>query len=311
MQKRILVVGSANMDVLIEIPRMASAGETILGHRYSYAEGGKGANAAVAAARQGAAVTMAAKIGRDDNGARIFENFQKEGICTDAVVRTDQAQTGFAVCTVEDTGENRIIAFAGANMQLDFVRDVPDAIKQASFDAVMSQFEVPFATVVAMTKWASGRGIPVIIDAGPAMQAPVEQLVGVTIFSPNETETTALTGMPVGTLAEAEAAAKALYARVAPQFVVIKMGGRGCLIYDGSAAAHVPPFQVTPVDPTAAGDAFTGALTLEYLRCGDIVQAARYANVVGALTTTRLGAMPSLPRQDEVQAFIEKNNITL
>lgn len=304
MKKRILVLASANRDMILEMDHMPAPGETFRAESYGYAVGGKGSNAAVAFARQDAAVTIAACLGDDKDGHAIAESYNEEGLDTRAVRFTDRAQTGFALCTVEHDGNSRIIVVPGANEHFSF-DDIPKEILDEPFDAMMTQFEVPFDSVVKGCAWAASRGIPVIIDAGPALPLPLEELRGITIFSPNETETTLLTGgMPVETMDDCLLAAQDLYKRTQAKFVVLKLGARGAFIYDGRESTFVPSFRVDAVDPTAAGDSFTAALALGYVQTHDIFAAVRRANAAGALAATRMGAQPSLPKKEEIDAFL-------
>ncbi len=305
--KKILVLASANRDLILEMDHMPAPGETFRAERYGYAAGGKGSNAAVALARQGAKVTISTCLGNDDNGKSLFETYEKEGMDTRAVHFTDEAQTGFALCTVERDGNSRIIVVAGANEHIRF-SDIPEEILEEDFDAMMTQFEVPFEEVKAACAWAAKKNIPVIIDAGPALPLPLEELEGVTIFSPNETETTILTGgMPVETEEDWEAASKVLFERTHAKLVVLKLGKRGTYIYDGEVGTFVPAFVVDAIDATAAGDSFTAALSLHYLETGDITAAARRGNAAGAIATLTVGAQPSLPNNQMIDDFLAKH----
>ena len=308
MSKKILVLASANRDLVLVMDRMPDPGETFRGESYAYAFGGKGSNAAVATARQGADVTIATCLGNDGNGKDIFASYEKEGMDTRAVAFTDKAQTGFALCTVERDGNSRIIVVPGANEHIRF-SDIPEDILDEPFDALMTQFEVPYPEVVASCKWAQQRGIDVVIDAGPALPLPLEELCGVTIFSPNETETTLLTGgMPVATEADCLEAARVLFDRVHPRFVVLKLGARGAYLFDGQVGELIPGFRVDAVDPTAAGDSFTSAMMLHYLESGDIRAAIRCGHAAGALATLTVGAQNSLPTKEQIEAFLKERS---
>lgn len=302
--KRILVLASANRDLILRMDHMPAGGETFRADSYAYSFGGKGSNAAVAAARQGARVTIATCLGDDANGRAIYQSYCDESLDTRAVRFTDQAQTGFALCTVERDGNSRIIVVPGANEHIRF-RDIPPEILSEPFDGLMLQFETPFDSIVEACAWADERRIPVIIDAGPALPLPLEKLCGVSIFSPNETETSLLTGgMPVETIEDCEKAARVLFGRTHAKYIVLKLGARGALIFDGETSDFVPSFRVDAVDPTAAGDSFTAALALSYVRGDDIRTAVRRGNAAGALATLKLGAQPSLPSEKDIEAFL-------
>lgn len=301
----ILVVGSVNMDLVLRTPRIPKSGESLIGEFYLYVPGGKGANQAVAAARLGASVTFVGRVGEDNHGVRLKEQFRKEGICIDFLKDDCENQTGLAVILLEETGDNRILVYPGANMAID-MNDVEGAFAR-DYDAVLLQLEVPRDVVVKACHLAREKNIPAILDAGPAQAFPLEQLAGLKILTPNETETCALTGIEVNTVEDAERAAKVLAEKSKAAFVVIKMGSKGAILYDNGHVEHFPAYRVRAVDTTAAGDAFTAAMAIHYVQHGDIREAIRYANAVGALTVTRMGAQPSLPISEEVELFLNNS----
>jgi ribokinase len=303
MQKpSIVVVGSINMDFVLQASRCPGSGESLLGERYWHNPGGKGANQAVAAARLGAGVTFVGRVGDDPNGRDLCANLHREAIAVDDLRSDAQSPTGLAVIILESTGQNRILVYPGANMKLA-PDDVLHALRRGSFDAVLLQLEIPAQTVLATCRASKRLGIPVVLDAGPAQAFPLEELEGVEILSPNETETLALIGMGASTPAEAERAAPVLAQKSGARYVAIKMGEQGAFLWGDGRGRHYPGHRIRAVDATAAGDAFTAALTISYLVTGDIHAAVAYANVVGALTATRLGAQTSLPTAEEVSDF--------
>lgn len=179
-------------------------------------------------------------------------------------------------------------------------------------DALFMQLEIAPEAVIYAARYAAERDIPVFIDAGPALpDFPFEKLPRLEVFSPNETETEAYTGIAPSTPDACLRAATALSRMVDAHYYVIKLGGRGAYIYDGKYYFCLPAFDVKAVDTTAAGDAFTAALTLEYLRSGDIERAGKYANLVGAMTVGRAGALPSLPTSAELDKFTKTYGITI
>ncbi len=300
----ILVIGSINMDMVARIDHIPLQGESVIGDGYSFCPGGKGANSAVAAARLGGEVFFAGCVGEDDYGRALDKILADEGVNRTHLRVTREAPTGLAPILVQRNGQNGIIVFPGANRCIK-KEDIP-AMFAEKVDAVMMQLEIDEEVVLLASAEAARRGIPVVLDAGPAQPFPVERVRSLFILSPNETETTALTGLPVDTEEEVRAAAKVLKERSGAAYVVIKMGARGAYILGGGLDEMSPSFRIDAVDPTAAGDTFTGAMTLEYLRCGDMRRAVRYACAAGALAATRLGAQPSLPTRDEVDAFLQE-----
>ncbi|MBR4279193.1 MAG: bifunctional hydroxymethylpyrimidine kinase/phosphomethylpyrimidine kinase [Clostridia bacterium] len=304
MAKRILVAGSSNIDFLLTTPYIPAPGETMLSSgKYAFTPGGKGANAAVAAKAMGADVVFCSRVGDDAYGDRLIALFNERGIDTRYIKVDRLEQTGLAVVMLEKSGANRIIVFSGAN------KKISDSDVEAAFssypDAVLTQFEIRPEAVIAAARLANDEGLPLFVDAGPAdKEFPLEKLERVEIFSPNETETEILTGIRPNNLENCLRASIALCNRVDIKYVVLKLGSRGCYVYDGKYCDLVSPYEVPVVDTTAAGDVFTAALTTEYLRTGKILDAAKFANAAGALAVSKLGAVNSVPTEEEVRALM-------
>ena len=305
--KRILVVGSANIDFLMTTPYVPSPGETIVSEgAYTFVPGGKGANTAVAASKLSSQVIFCARVGDDAYGDRLMGIYKENDIDLRYVKADKLEQTGLAVVLLEKGGVNRIIVYPGANKRIS-ESDIENAFFSYP-DAAITQFEIGDAAVIATARIANTEGVPLIVDAGPARKDfPLAKLEQVEILSPNETETEILTGIRPNTLEDCLRACIALNNAVDIKYVVLKLGARGCYIYDGKYCDLISPFDVQAVDTTAAGDAFTAALTSEYLKTKNITEAARYANAVGALTVTKVGAISSLPNTTEVREFMEEN----
>lgn len=302
MAARILLVGSVMMDLILRCERAPQPSESVLGHDYRNAPGGKGSNAAVAAARAGAHVSAYATVGKDANGEYLLARWKDEGVDTKHTIVREGANTGFVAITLEDSGQNRLIIFPGANMMTP-----PDQLEEAfqdPFDAVLLQFEIPFETNARAIELAKSKGIITVLDAGPAQKYDLEKLPPVTILSPNETETKALVGIYPSDEATMKEASMKLAERNGCKYVVLKLGDRGSYIYGEGLEVLVPPYKVNAIDPTAAGDAFTGVLAKAFAETGDIVESAKIANAAGALTCTKLGAQPSLPTAAEIEAFL-------
>lgn len=311
MKKRVLVVGSANMDFVMNIGRMPEAGQTVLERRgYGYVPGGKGANAAISLARLGADSVFCARLGNDYHGQRLKALYESNGIDTRFITTDKNAPTGLASIMVEESGQNRIIVYPGANMRLS-ASDVEDAMTCIP-DAVFLQLEIPCEAVIAATEFAGKKNIPVFMDAGPARpDYPLERLGRLEVISPNESETLALTGILPSNVNNCLRAATVLMQKVETKYVVIKLGAKGAYIHDGKYSQLIAAHDCEVVDTTAAGDAFTSAMTLEYLRSGDITRAVKYATAVGAVVVGRAGASTSLPTADEVDKFMADNEIIL
>ena len=304
-QKRILIIGSANMDLSLNVYRVPAPGETVLDDGgVAYTPGGKGANAAVAFSRLGASTVLATRLGADAHGHQLYEYYKKEGIDTSHIKVDRDLSTGFSVVMKEAGGENRIIVYPGANSKISN-ENMVEAFS-SSPDALFLGFEIGFDAALNAARIAAARNVPIFIDAAPASKKfALETLPYSEIFSPNETETFEYTGIfPAGADSTLKAAL-ALYRRVNCKYVVIKQGERGASIYDGKRFDMIPSERVDKVvDTTAAGDTFTAAMTLEYLRCADIKRAVKYGAAAAAITVSRAGASSSVPTVEEVERFI-------
>lgn len=303
--RNIVVVGSANMDLVTTLPRCPRPGETLIGHSFKTVPGGKGANQAVAAARLGARTAFIGCVGDDPFGAALRDNLAAEGIDVASVKVHPGAPTGTATILVGDDGQNTIVVTPAANFELLPEDLEPLAPLFQAADAVLVQLEIPLATVVAALGLARRWGKLAILDAGPAQKVSAEILRRADIVSPNETEVEALTGIPVPTLDQAEAAAEKLLERGARE-VVLKLGATGCYYAGEIENVHVPAFPIQPVDTTAAGDAFTAALALAW-RQMPLRDALRFANAAGALAATQPGAQPSMPTRAAVEDFLKSH----
>ena len=294
------------MDLVMNMYKLPERGETLIDDGgVAYIPGGKGANSAVALSKLGAECVFCTKVGADLHGQRLYQLYKDCGINTSFIKVDRDNPTGLAVVMREGDGSNRIVVYPGTNSAL-----TADNVEEAFAcdpDAVYIGFEIPFAVALSAAKLAAERDIPIFIDAAPAnKEYPLEKLPEVEIFSPNESETLEYTGiLPAGADSSLRAAL-ALYKRVKCKYIVIKQGERGCFVYDGKHYFMLPPMRAGQVvDTTAAGDAFTAAMTIEYLRSCDIKAAARYGNAAGAITVTRKGASNSIPTAVEVEQLLK------
>jgi ribokinase len=294
------------MDLMLNVDRAPAPGETVLSNGgVAYIPGGKGANAALAFSKLGAHSVFCTKLGADVHGQQLFRYYKDCGIDTSFIKVDRDNPTGFAAIVKESSGQNRIILYPGANEKLG-TDNLLDAFSSEP-DALFINFEISFQTALSAAKLAASRAIPIFLDAAPADKTmPLEELPYLEVFSPNETETFELCGiMPAGADSSLRAAI-ALFRRVSCKYVVIKQGARGACIYDGKHFDMIPAAHVQKVvDTTAAGDTFTAALALEYLRCSDIKASAKYAAAAAAVAVSRFGASSSIPSEQEVNAFIE------
>jgi ribokinase len=293
MPARVTVVGSINLDLVVSTARLPAPGETILGTNLQRFGGGKGANQALAAARMGASVRLIGKVGTDEPGRALVGDLLRGGVQISQIGRAD-GPTGTAVITVDSSGTNTIVVVPAANGLLTpaDVEAARDAIVES--DAVLMQLEVPMETVVAAAAVARAAGVTVFLNPSPVQPLPDALLEGLTFLVVNETELAALTG--------GSGDAALLFAQGVQQ-IVLTLGARGSTLLAPGSSRAVAPFPVQSVDTTAAGDAFLGALAATLSERG-IDAALATASAAGALATMRMGAQPSLPTIQEVDAFL-------
>lgn len=301
MKPEIVVVGSSNTDMVVKLSSLPSPGETVLGGDFVVAAGGKGANQAVAAARLGASVGFVARIGRDMFGDQALENFRQEGIVTDHVFRDEELPSGVALIMVDELGENMIAVASGANSGLkqSDVEAAADIV--ASGSVLLLQLEVPLNVVGFAAVLGARAGATVILNPAPAQELDDELLSNVSILTPNETEAARLSGIVPSDSRTAALSAERLREKGVDS-VVITMGAQGAFLSSQEFSELIPAVKVKPLDTTAAGDAFNGALACALAQKQELPDAVRFANQVAALSVTRLGAQPSLPTREEVAA---------
>lgn len=300
MAKHLLVVGSANADLYVEIARLPAPGETLPGGNAAVRPGGKGANQAAAAARLGLPTRFAGRFGTDAFAAPLRAALAEAGADL-APSRDVPGPTGQAFILLQKGGENSIVLVGGANRAWE---DRP-AFDLAGAGALLLQREIPEAVNLAAASAARAAGVPVVLDCGgDDAPLPAGLLALIDVLSPNESELARLTGLPTGDEAQVLAAARALQA-LGVGTVLVKLGARGCLLVPRSG----PPirqaaFTVPVVDTTGAGDCFTGAYTVGLVEGLPEAQRLRLACAAAALCVQGLGAMPSMPRRAAVEAFL-------
>lgn len=305
MPAKIVVVGSLNMDLVVRSPRIPQPGETLLGRGFVTLPGGKGANQAVAAARLGGEVAMIGRLGVDGFAASLRESLAADAVDHSQVLATPEATTGVALITVDDDGRNTIVVASGANWLVTPADVAQNAAVIAAADVLLLQLELPLETVIRAAQIAQTHHVRVILNPAPARALPPELLALVDILIPNETETALLTGLPVENDAQAQIAAAHLL-ELGVGAVILTLGSRGALLTTQEGSHLSPAFPVQPVDTTAAGDAFVGGLAVALGEGKSLAEAMVWGNAAGGLATTVLGAQPSLPRRDAVEALQAK-----
>ncbi|WP_083970965.1 ribokinase [Actinoplanes awajinensis] len=293
---KVVVVGSANMDLVGLAPRLPRPGETVLGDDFVMTPGGKGANQAIAAARAGGATTFLGAIGSDSFGVTLGSRLAATGVDT-THLRTSYGPSGVAVIMVDRAGENAILVSPGANRTFLGLSDEERACI-ADADVLLCQQEIPLATVAEALTAARAAGTRTVLNAAPAMELPPGLLEQVDLLVVNETEARAITG---GEDASDMAALLALVPRV-----VLTLSGAGSRYADRDGQdVQVPAFAVEVADTTAAGDAFTGALAVAWAEGRDLLDAVRWANAAGAASVRKIGASNALPDRAEIEALFE------
>lgn len=302
---RVVILGVFVADTAYRAPRQPKMGETILGKSFVLGPGGKGSNQAVAAAMAGAETHFISRLGQDPFADMALATWAKAGV-KPAITQDPKSYTGAAYIFVEDgTGNNAIIISPGAaaeitNADIDANADLIRGAK-----VFITQLEQPIPVAVHALQMARAAGVTTILNPAPAASLPEGTVALCDYVTPNESEAEALTGLPVTTVAEAEAAARALRAMGAGA-VIITLGDKGALFHDGSRTVHVPPFKAGPVvETTGAGDAFNGGFAAALAEGMDPVDAVRFGSATAGISVTRAGTAPSMPARAEIEALLK------
>lgn len=287
--------------MIVKVPKLPAPGETVLGNEFLTVQGGKGANQAVAAARAGGDVTFVACVGNDTFGDEAVASYKKEGINTNYIKRTGDAATGVALINVAASGENSISVAPGANSLL-----TPSDMEQLdslihTADIILMQMEITLQTIQKVAEMASVATIPVILNPAPAQKLPKQLLEMISLLTPNEHEAALIAGT-VGNETSPQELAEILTGMGVKQSI-ITLGSNGAYFYNDHASGTVKGMKVDVIDSTAAGDTFNGYLAVAMASGESIDHAIQIANKAAAISVTRLGAQPSIPRMKEIVAI--------
>jgi|CXWL01.1.fsa_nt_gi ribokinase len=295
---KIIVIGSANIDMVVKSKTLPLPGETILGGVFLMNAGGKGANQAVAAARLGGHVTLVTKVGDDIFGKQTVDGLNKEGINTDYVFVDDTAPSGTALIMVNEDGENCIVVAPGANANL-LPADISKIKNINEAEIILMQLEIPMETIIAVAKIAKANHQKVIINPAPAQVLSDELLKGLFLVTPNETEATLLTGIKVEDEATASQAAE-VFLNKGVQNVIITLGRQGAYFQNADVKLKIPAPVVKALDTTAAGDTFSGAISVALTENMNWENAIKFAIEAASISVTRMGAQASVPYRNEM-----------
>jgi ribokinase len=300
----ILVIGSANVDFTVQVPRLPQVGETVSGGDFRVSYGGKGANQALAAHLAGAPVWLIARLGRDQNGESLYRHLTAAGLSPQGLWRDDEVPSGVALIMVDSEGRNLIATAAGSNRRLS-VADI-QGFESSAFNGpiFLTQLETPLEIVEYGLRRARDAGMTTILNPAPAQPLSADFLALAHLLTPNETEASLLSGVTVTDLDTAQQAGERLLA-MGCRTVIITLGEQGALLVRSGEVQHFPAFAVTSVDTTAAGDAFNGVLAAALFEGRALEQAIVLANAAGALCVTKRGAQEALPTRQEIEALIE------
>lgn len=302
MRSKIVVVGSSNTDMVVKVPHIPVAGETVMGSDFMIIPGGKGANQAVSAARAGASVTFIACVSDDVFGKRSVENYKKEGIDVSRIKIHPGIHSGIAQINVSEDGENGISVAPGANRYLlpEDIWACEKVFENAKI--VVAQLEVPVETVSAVAEIAYSKGIPFLLNPAPATVIPEDLFQKITILTPNETEASILTSKEKVKKSDIPEMAGELFSK-GIKIVIVTMGKSGVYVKSDDFEGVIPGYRVPVVDTTAAGDVFNGVLASALAEGKALKEAIDFAQRAAAISVTRMGAQPSAPKLEEIRQY--------
>lgn len=304
----VLVIGSSNTDLTIKSEKLPKPAQTVLGKEFFIASGGKGANQAVAAARAGADVTFIAKIGDDIFGNNNIMTYKKDGINTNQIIVDKGNHSGIALIMVDNEGENLISVASNSNFNFkpDEIEKKKDVIKNA--DIILLQNEIPPGTNEKIISLTHELNIPVLLNPAPGPENPIdsELIKKIDYLTPNRNELELVSGEIISNDLDIEKIGKNLV-RKGLKNLIITLGSKGSMMIDSNQADYIPAYKVKAIDTVAAGDCFNGYLGTMIASGKNILESIKIASAAAAISVTRRGAQPSIPKINEVLEFIQKN----
>jgi ribokinase len=307
MSAKIFVIGSLNMDLVVQTTRLPQAGETLAGREFHMIPGGKGANQAVAASRSGADTHLIGCVGDDAFGELMLESLRNANVDVKDISRLQGISTGTATIIVEEGGENRIIIIPGANGRVTY-----DLVEQkwglkTRSDLVILQHEIPLTTIHSIIENCHLLDIPVLLNPAPMYPIPMDILAVLDTLVVNEAEAVALIGDPINGLDPAKKSARKIL-QSGVKTVIITLGENGAILLDNKGFIYHPGYKVSVVDTTAAGDTFVGGYAASITEGKSSTEALEYACAASAIAVMRLGAQTSIPTRDEVEYFLRAHH---
>jgi ribokinase len=303
MSKKIVVLGSSNTDMIIQVKKIPKPGETVIGGKFFIAAGGKGANQAVAALRAGGNVTFVSRIGKDIFGNNSLKGFLEDGLNVENIFIDSEEPSGVALIFVDEKGENSIAVAPGSNSKL-LPGDINRKLKIISeADILLMQLEIPLNTIEYASEIAFENNVKIILNPAPAQRLSDKLLRRISIITPNETEAELLSGVQITNVKDAEKAAKILFEK-GIESVIITLGSKGAFVFSEIFKGLMPSYKVQAADTTAAGDVFNGALAAALSQDKELKDAVKFANAAAALSVTKLGAQTSAPYKEDIDKML-------
>lgn len=297
---KIIVIGSSNTDMVVRTTKLPVPGETVLGGDFLMNQGGKGANQAVAVNRLGGNLIFVTKLGCDIFGDQSVSAFREEGIKLDYIFRNREITSGIALITVDENAENSIVVAPGANMSIGTADIDAVVTEMKAGDFLLLQLEIPLSTVEYAIGKANEKGVNVVLNPAPVHKLPCTLFNNLYLITPNRVEAEMLTGVQITKWDDAVKAAN-VFTEMGVSNVIITLGSEGCLVKEREMIYRVEAYKVTPVDTTAAGDTFNGALCVALSEGKDMEKAVRFASKAASIAVTRVGAQKSIPYRCELK----------